>query len=223
MFDDTELRPSSNAEKMAMECDATTMDVEYRFWQAALIDTVIRHSPTPGTFWEAIDKAKRLDDITDRDDCIGWYREVVKSVEEDTTAYEPFTDQTAIEFDQQQQYFDNLVYQRQDTEEACKLPDIPWQGEDDTFFRMPGMLYSAQLTFWKPVAINFLGIAVGSDHFRDNRRALECTTRILGRSSFRKKDEEPPRTTFRAARLVVRTLLSIGLLPIPRSIATSFR
>ena len=34
----------------------------------------------------------------DRDESIGWYREVIKSLEQDTVTDEIFTDQTAIEF-----------------------------------------------------------------------------------------------------------------------------
>ena len=54
--------------------------------------------------------AKRLDIVMDRDESIGWYWEVIRSLEQDTIAYEPFTDQTAIEFDRQQQFFDNIAY-----------------------------------------------------------------------------------------------------------------
>ena len=166
LVDEADALPLTNVKKMMTECDATTMDLDYRFWQAALIDKIIKHTSQPDTFWEAIDTAKRLDLMMDREEAVGWYREVMLNFQQDTIAMDPFTDQSAVEFDRQQQFFDNVAFQREDTEDACKLLKIPWHGENDTIFRMPGMSLATQLTFWQPVAIKFIIDATLNDNLR---------------------------------------------------------
>ena len=67
-----------------MECESTVMDLDYRFWQATSIAKIIEHACSPDSFWEAIDQAKRLDTVMDRDDSTGWYKEVIENLGQDT-------------------------------------------------------------------------------------------------------------------------------------------
>ena len=66
--------------------------------------------------------------------------------------YEPFTEEAAREFDQQQSFFDSLHYQRDDLDAACQLLQIPWE-DDTTVVRPPMMLLSQVYQFWQPPTI----------------------------------------------------------------------
>ena len=63
----------------------------------------------------------------DREESIGWYRGVIRRLDSDSIA-EPFTDQTAVEFDKQQHFFDNVAYHRQ----SLYTSRYPLAGEDRT-------------------------------------------------------------------------------------------
>ena len=77
----------------------------------------------------------------DQNESTGWYEEIIRSLGQDTIAYEAFTDQTATEFDGQQQFFNNIAYQRYDPEDARWL-DIPrrqnhYEEACDVHFNLP--------------------------------------------------------------------------------------
>ena len=66
--------------------------------------------------------------------------------------YQPFSENTIAEFNQQQAWFDSLEYQREDLQAARQILQIPWEGER-TIFRIPGMAQSQQLEHWQVVGM----------------------------------------------------------------------
>ena len=56
-------------------------------------------------------------------------KEIEQNFKEDSIIYQPFTEATAQAFDNEQKHFDNVKYQREDTQAACELLGIPWAGD----------------------------------------------------------------------------------------------
>lgn len=156
----------TNAQRMAEENESKEFDIRQRFWQAWLVDKLIHTEGDQLALKLQVEFASNLNRHANAES-LTWMKEIEQNFMEDSIIYQPFTEATAQAFDNEQKYFDNVQYQREDTQAACELLGIPWAG-DETIFRMPGMAFSATMTFWQPVGVKALL------DFRDNPMTRAC-------------------------------------------------
>lgn len=144
------------------------MDLKERFWQAVVIDIIIQadNAESFGTNLDYVNGANLMSVYKSQT----WHRQQLRELESDSIQYAPFTEEDQREFERQEEWLDNVEYQREDAAKSCELLQIPWRGED-TVYRMPGIPISAQLRFWQPVAIKAM---IG---FQADRRIRAC---VLG-------------------------------------------
>ena len=144
----------TNAERMREENDCPTPNLQYRFWQCWLIDSLIEARNDVGAMRQAINYVSNLDRVANAESQ-DWMKEMVHRISEDSIIFQPHTEESAKAFDIQQEYFDNVEYQREDLAGACAVLGIVWKNED-TVYRMPGMALSQTLQYWQPVATKAL-------------------------------------------------------------------
>ncbi|MCJ1456174.1 hypothetical protein MMC28_006534 [Mycoblastus sanguinarius] len=116
-----------------------TLDISQRFWQAWLIDELVDTSNDIDALKERVTLAHRL---SDNEEAKAWYLEVAQSLDNDIINFTKWTDESERDFDRQTQWFDNIKFQREHLEEACRLLRTPWSGPDSTILRMPLMSLS---------------------------------------------------------------------------------
>lgn len=74
---------------------------------------------------------------------------------ENTLAFEHFDAVASEAFDNMENSFNNLDYQRDTLQIACENIGIKWKGPD-TIFRVPGMAVAEELSYWQPTAVIWL-------------------------------------------------------------------
>lgn len=132
--------------------DAPKFDLKYDFFKCQAISVATNLQLSNQKVREAIEiPEKRLLQTADAE-TLGWYRHAGLEVTTDQIEYSPFDNDAEVEFDKQQQWFNNIEYQREDLKGACKELGIPGLGKD-TRFRMPGMALSQEFEFWQVVAV----------------------------------------------------------------------
>ena len=144
----------TNAQKMVIENDGQAFSLDNRFWQAWIIDKIMNLSGDVKALRKDIDWAKNIALLT-AEEQVAWYAQTVNDLTSETILYEPWSEEAAEDFQDQQRYFDNTDYQREDLRESCELLGIPWAGKQ-TVYRMDGMSLSQTLKFWQPPAIKAL-------------------------------------------------------------------
>ena len=75
-----------------------------------------------------------------------------------------YSPESAKQFDEQQKWFDNILYQREDHKQACRNLRIA----SSKVPRVPGMHRSTRLQGWQPVAVNAI------DQLRKQGKARGC-------------------------------------------------
>ena len=136
----------SNAERMHLERLHSTLDLRDRWWQYAVVHEILKS--IQNNFVVEYNHMYADDRLTNAMS-VQWEKQLRDATETDRIGVEPFTDECAAEYDEQQIWMNSLNLQRKDHDEACTMlnivnPSVP---------RIPGMPISTQLTFWQPVAI----------------------------------------------------------------------
>ena len=152
--DDDGDRALSNAERLCVENDGQPFDITSRFWKAWVISEVVGNQDDLSKVRSRVEYASNLNEQAVEDQAL-FHQEMTQDLEEDLILIPEFTDPMRDLHERQQTWLDNLLFQREDLEDACKLLSIPWEGEQ-TIFRTPHMSLSTQLEFWQPVAVKVI-------------------------------------------------------------------
>lgn len=125
------------------------MNLRFRYWRCVLIDQIMKAAGDLDSLHEALNPTYDVDQMANAEAQI-WKKQATQDTEADLIEYAEL-DAAAIEqFETEQKWFDNVLYQREDHDAACELLHIPNHNPDT--LRMPGMAQSKTLKYWQPVA-----------------------------------------------------------------------
>lgn len=103
---------------------------------------------------------KRMEETTNTGTTLGqaqmraWLKVIEETVSKDSIKEETIDlvssdDEAITKFDSRQKWSDDILYKRQDIQEACAMLEIP-TNRKKTIYRIPGMTLSKALQYWQP-------------------------------------------------------------------------
>ena len=112
--------PLSNVDIMILERTSATLNVNGRYWQCVVIDSVLRSAGHQEVLREMLEIAHHDYRMRSADSQLRM-AETWDALEGDLIQTQPFTEEHAEEYDPQQAFLDNRDYQRDSLEYACQV------------------------------------------------------------------------------------------------------
>lgn len=154
-FNDEEKTSLINAQRMLIECQSNTLDIDERVWKCWIIQEIVKIRDDIFQFNRFVIKYLNAFFLFKQNAKL-WFAFMQKVVDVDLFEFTEFDEIKAKNFDRMKKWLKFQNYERNNLKKSCKRLEISWRDLHNTMYKIDNMIINIQFRYWQSIAVNWM-------------------------------------------------------------------